>query len=352
MHLALIAAPGIGSIVLAECALKRIPYSRSAILPLKTQDLVILQIDEAFLTRVFKLRTAEDIFAVIYSGVKVERPTDLRRLTPASLKEDILACLKYLPRRRKKKRTTNFWVFVKQDVDRSIHRKHISGKIGDYVSGAFRNWVPREPADVELWAFYSEQRVTLGLRLTDISFRQRRYRTAERPGSLRPTLASALIVLSNPSPDDYFLDPMCGVGTIPIERALWGQADFVGGGDIDTRAIGIAKENAASARCNIELNSWDGTDINVLGRHIGKVSRIVTNLPFGKKFGADADLHSLYLAAVSCWGKTLSSDGSMLLLTSQRKTMERALKEIGLSWQIARSFSVQGIRSAAYSVCL
>src|SRR5262245_17421300 len=59
----------------------------------------------------------------------------------------------------------------------------------------------------------------LALRLSDEQMRHRDYKLEHLPASLRPSAAAALVWLTRPAPDDVFLDPMCGAGTILVERA-------------------------------------------------------------------------------------------------------------------------------------
>src|SRR4051794_5728099 len=65
--------------------------------------------------------------------------------------------------------------------------------------------------------------VILALRLSDERMRHREYKLEHMPASLRPTAAAALAWLTQPDDDDVFLDPMCGAGTILIERANMGR---------------------------------------------------------------------------------------------------------------------------------
>src|SRR5690625_2843310 len=52
---------------------------------------------------------------------------------------------------------------------------------------------------------------------------KRGYRIGQGEAPLKETLAAALILLTNWRPDEPFIDPFCGSGTIPIEAALIGQ---------------------------------------------------------------------------------------------------------------------------------
>ena len=78
-------------------------------------------------------------------------------------------------------------------------------------------------AEVEFWATMLRDEFIFTLRLSDDTMRFRDYKISHRPGSLRPSVAAALALVSNPAPDDVFLDPLCGTGTVLIERAHLGR---------------------------------------------------------------------------------------------------------------------------------
>ncbi|WP_137743157.1 THUMP domain-containing class I SAM-dependent RNA methyltransferase [Robertmurraya siralis] len=52
---------------------------------------------------------------------------------------------------------------------------------------------------------------------------RRGYRIGQGEAPIKETLAAALILLTNWTPDRPFVDPFCGSGTLPIEAALIGQ---------------------------------------------------------------------------------------------------------------------------------
>ncbi len=57
----------------------------------------------------------------------------------------------------------------------------------------------------------------------DESLHRRGYRVYDHPAPLNPTIASALVMLSDWNPKKSLLDPMCGSGTILIEAAMMGR---------------------------------------------------------------------------------------------------------------------------------
>lgn len=148
---------------------------------------------------------------------------------------------------------------------------------------------------------------------------KRGYRIGQGEAPLRETLAAALVLLTNWRPDDVFIDPMCGSGTIPIEAALIGQNiapgfnrtfaseswEFVGdlpweqafeeaeslanydqklhitGSDIDHRMIKISKQNAAEAGLS-DLITWKQMQLRDLYIQEDK-GYLVSNAPYGER---------------------------------------------------------------------
>src|SRR5699024_2487474 len=64
---------------------------------------------------------------------------------------------------------------------------------------------------------------TLTIDTSGEGLHKRGYRVGQGEAPLKETLAAALIMLTNWRPDETFIDPFCGSGTIPIEAALIGQ---------------------------------------------------------------------------------------------------------------------------------
>jgi hypothetical protein len=92
------------------------------------------------------------------------------------------------------------------------------------ICNRYSKWrVVPDNANLEFWVQQIDKQALIGLRLTDRTMRHRTYKIANLPASLRPTIARAMVHLSQPAPDDIFLDPMCGAGTLLIERALAGR---------------------------------------------------------------------------------------------------------------------------------
>ena len=99
-------------------------------------------------------------------------------------------------------------------------------RIKDAVCDAFREKCGERPnvntqaPDVRIHAFLTADQLTLYVDTSGEPLFKRGYRTAAGDAPLRENLAAGIVRLSGWTPDDAFLDPMCGSGTLPIEAAL------------------------------------------------------------------------------------------------------------------------------------
>ncbi|MDE3839338.1 RNA methyltransferase [Bacillus methanolicus] len=159
---------------------------------------------------------------------------------------------------------------------------------------------------------------------------KRGYRAAQGEAPLKETLAAALVMLTNWTPDRPFVDPFCGSGTIPIEAALIGQniatgfnREFVSetwnwmpnkiwddvrteaedlanydqplditGSDIDHRMIKIAEENAFEAGLGdlIHFKQMQVKDFTTKKEY----GVIVGNPPYGERLGEKKAVEQMY----------------------------------------------------------
>ena len=159
---------------------------------------------------------------------------------------------------------------------------------------------------------------------------KRGYRVAQGEAPIKETLAAALVMLTNWTPDRPFVDPFCGSGTIPIEAALMGQniapgfnREFVSenwpwipssvwdevrleaedlanydqplditGSDIDHRLVKIAQENAFEAGLGdlISFKQMRVQDFTTPKQY----GVIVGNPPYGERLGEKGAVQKMY----------------------------------------------------------
>ncbi len=207
-----------------------------------------------------------------------------------------------------------------------------------------RQWrAVREGEQVELWANLLGRELLLGMRLSDETMRHRSYQQVHLPASLRPSMAAAMVRLTQPAPDDVFLDPLCGTGTILIERGLYGRHGLLVGGDIDQAALMAAQENIGPQHKPRELLLWDAQRLPLAD---GSVDCVASNLPFGKQLSRPRDLPVLYRGLCAEIARLLSSQGRAVLLTSEIRRLRAALEEQqGLVLRRTYSVSLLGQRA-------
>jgi hypothetical protein len=173
-------------------------------------------------------------------------------------------------------------------------------------------------AEVEFWATMLRDELIFTLRLSDDTMRFRDYKISHRPGSLRPSVAAALAFVSHPAPDDVFLDPLCGTGTVLIERAHLGRYAMLLGGDSDSDTLEAARENIGPRYKPIEIKRWDATSLPL---EDASVDKIVSNLPWGIKHGSHGDNRRLYPRLITEFRRVLKPGGTMVLLSAEARLM-------------------------------
>jgi putative N6-adenine-specific DNA methylase len=175
-----------------------------------------------------------------------------------------------------------------------------------------------------------KDKATLTIDTSGAGLHKRGYRIKQNEAPLKETLAAALIQLTNWRPDDPFVDPFTGSGTIPIEAALIGQniapgfnrefaaeewgivpqtvwdqalteaedlANYdqklsISGYDIDHRMIEIAQGNAIEAGL-ADLINWKQMQVSDLNPR-EKNGYLVGNPPYGERLGEKAEVEKMY----------------------------------------------------------
>lgn len=208
---------------------------------------------------------------------------------------------------------------------------------GQAVSDALQRALPRgmhqkkDEADIEFWLWLHGSEALIGIRLSDATMRHRRYKQEHLPASLRPTVGAAMSWLARPTSQDIVLDPLCGAGTIVIERCLLAPVRQALGGDIRDGAVEMARRNARSARVNASWQVWDARSLPL---DAASVTRVITNLPFGKQIGSRETNVDLYRALMREFGRVLTADGLLVALTSEDRLWEMMLRDHG--WRVTK----------------
>lgn len=231
-----------------------------------------------------------------------------------------------------------------------IVKKAVVDRLGR-VYGLSR--LPEDGAKYQIQFSIMHDQCTIYLDTSGDSLHKRGYRAVGVTAPLRETLAAAMVTLARYRGKDPFRDPFCGSGTIAIEAAyiaknrapgldrsfsaqkwdcvdsrLWldaaeeamdkefhGQYD-IWGGDIDPKAIRIARENAAKAGVE-DIVRFEVADMRDL-RCQGEYGQIVTNPPYGERLLEKEEAEKLYQAFGQMYHR-VPAKWRVLVLTSHRE---------------------------------
>ena len=199
--------------------------------------------------------------------------TDLKKL------QSVVAGVREVPNRPRYTVTASFV------GKRNYNRWEIAEAVRSGVSEK-HNWIfidTRDAAgadsDLHLRIHLDDSSGIVGLRLAARPLYKRSYKLSHEPGSLTPQLAYLMTTLIPERNRNTILDPVCGVGTIPIEASFLGCSECLGA-DIDHQRILGALDNSKRAeRHCIFINS----DLNRIPLADGTVSAIVSDLPWNRQ---------------------------------------------------------------------
>ncbi|MGH7906615.1 MAG: methyltransferase domain-containing protein [Candidatus Binataceae bacterium] len=300
-----------------------------------------------------KLRTAEDIFALVgyRNGLGAERSAlDKMRaaIRDMPMFEWALPARVMLAPGSRAGRRLGFRVIARMTGEREFRRADFKRIVergmlerGDHV------WrLDEERADLEIWANLIDQELIVAVRLSDDRIRHRGLKIVDRPGALRPALAAALAWLSHPSDEDIVLDPFCGTASILIERARMGRYTMLYGFDRDSAAIEAARANVGPRYKPIELHVSDAGAIP-LDNH--SVTKIIANLPWGVQYGSHGDNRRLYPRIMAEFRRVLAREGRIVLLTGETRLIRELAAGGALTVEREIRVSILGARAAVYA---
>lgn len=325
--------PGMEKIAWLEIRERLPEASFSQYLFAKEQNGIVVFDYAGALANVQQLRTAEDTFLLALYEHKISRTRhDLRTITELVGKSEALGrAANELMRFRKFSQPPTYRIISRKYGQHDYRRIDFEKAISDGLRKRYPRWtsVP-EGSQVEVWANLLGSQLLIGFRLSDRSMRHRYKRSVELPASLRPSVAAAMVYLTKPDPTDVFLDPMCGSGTLLLERRAAGAYQIVLGGDILSKRADAAYQNLVGRSSKKRhgrftypaITEWDAQTLPLADNSIDKIA---TNLPFGQQI--TANLPELYPAFFAEVARVLRPDGRAVILSSEYDLVKESVRQ-------------------------
>ncbi len=173
-------------------------------------------------------------------------------------------------------------------------------------------------------------------RITPRPLSARSWRECNMSGGLNATIAYAMHKLSGVRERDRILNPMCGSGTLLIERSLMGPLDALVGVDISPEAVACSQTNIRAAKRQIEVAQIDALATGLPDRSF---DLIVSDLPWGDAVGSHGGNSELYPLFLQEMDRLTARSGRLCILTHELKLFERVMAEQS-RWQAKELFQV------------
>lgn len=162
------------------------------------------------------------------------------------------------------------------------------------------------------------------IRITPRPLSVRPWRVANFPGALDGVLASGIVELLRPRPNDRFLNLMCGSGTLLIERLRHGPVKRCVGVENGAHALSACRKNLHAARLDsaVEILEEDATQCSLPDRSF---DAIAVDLPWGEQVRSPVALATLHRECIRTIGRLLASGGRAAVITQRGNLLREAL---------------------------
>ena len=265
---------------------------------------------EGDLEELTRVKTADDLFLQLAEWPDISHTRSmLPRFTDLARSLDLQIPLRLCNRFRKTETPPRFSISASFVGKRNYSSSEIKQACAEGLLQSSQGTYCEDDrlSDLNIRLFIEHDQAVVGVRLAQRPLHERAYKQHQMPGSLKPSVAAAMVRLAGLSPGDLVLDPCCGAGTI-IKEAL-DQGAFVCGGDNNPDAIVAARLNVGEQAA---LAEWDARALPVSDQTINKV---VTNLPWDRQIEIADHSQIFYRQLCREIERVLSPAGVAVILT-------------------------------------
>lgn len=171
----------------------------------------------------------------------------------------------------------------------------------------------RDHTNFDLRIFIDQTKAYLSIRLTKESLHNRAYKINATKGSLKPTIAAAMVYLATGGESHKkIVDSFCGSGTILCEAYLQGHEIY--GGDINNESITITQTNLSQLHATKQtVKHADATKTSWPSNYFDCG---ISNLPWDKQIKV-ASITDVYKNSLQEYKRILKPDGTLCLLVTK-----------------------------------
>lgn len=174
----------------------------------------------------------------------------------------------------------------------------------------------------------------------------RKWRVCNYDGALNATVASVMVSLTRPQPDDVFVNFFCGSATLMIERAALNSAAVLMGIERSPEVIrcGLQNLEAAAAQSTYVIGDIRHTPLKA-----GSVTALTADLPFGQRVGKHSENLDLYPAFLIEAGNAARKGAILTVLTHEMRLMEASIRA-NKSWSLEQiiPINLRGLHPRIY----
>lgn len=232
--------------------------------------------------------------------------------------------------------------FIKQYRDRELVDKAFSVTVGlsgsnlkakevvesivDAISKKYSwEYTELDHTNFDIRVFVDHKTAYFSIRLTKESLHQRPYKTDSKPGSLKPSVAAAMVFMATGGKQGLkVVDNFCGSGTILCEALLVGNEVY--GGDIDPESVQIARGNLR----NLDYQAEDKIKaLNALKTNWPDsfFDCAVSNLPWDEQIKVSS-ITQLYEGSIAEYMRIFKPKGILCALVSKPELFIKYAKKL------------------------
>lgn len=169
------------------------------------------------------------------------------------------------------------------------------------------------------------------IRLTPRPLAARSWRIANYEGALNAAVAHAMVLMTEHSANETYVNIGCGSATLLIERAACGPAGRIIGIDINPQILKLAQTNIAASGFGNQISLCLG-DACTLPLSSQSVDSLTADLPFGQSVGSHQGNLILYPRLLAEAARVARSGAHCVLITHEVRLLEQLLAQ-SLVWE-------------------